>query len=688
MEVWSETGGPGDDLQLLLKNNETVEVQVKKGLRAGSDLWNTLISLATGISGGRITYGVLVVCPETSEPVASDFAEDIVRIGEGRTDGLSNHGETLQRKLIDLGLNAKSVCGHLRIRRIHALAYDDADLRASRTELEQILDDGREAGKAFDGLYRDSCRLIEYRGSRNISSILKLLQSIGVVPTKIKGVSPASTLKQLTDWTKATNGTLTFLGSQRTLPIAKAWIELKAFPVDNWEAVSDSLKDALERYHKGHQHQKRNPQAVDAVTIGRFRRECVVVAGPGMGKSTLLKRLAYDYAEDQLPVLRVDLKAVATKMQKSGAGFVAAVFEIGFDGAPLTVEHIMHSGIGNWVLLCDGLDETGSFQDAIAEGAEKFLIAYPMARIVVTTRPIGYQTGYLSTWRHYELASLERTFNSAQVAQLLELLLPEEPVNEVNEIARKALRSDTINVLISRSPLLVSLAAVLLARGRKLGDTKISLYAEIMKLVEDEPSRRLVELNLPTNAILRNFVRKLGWELQGHPLSSSEDISKNCSLAIAKQLNITKLSAEALVEQCFTYWEQLGIIERVRHGGEEAVTFVHKTLGEFSAAKYLLDMQEEEQISAISSIVTSEAWWEVLNFAASLEPRQSLQNRPWLTQWFKSGVASAVVNILQMMVGADEPPGKNVRQQAIKLAVDLILIGWSHYCDQSWARFS
>ena len=45
--VDAETGGPGDDSRLVLKEAQIVEVQVKGGLRAGTKLWNSLLARAT-----------------------------------------------------------------------------------------------------------------------------------------------------------------------------------------------------------------------------------------------------------------------------------------------------------------------------------------------------------------------------------------------------------------------------------------------------------------------------------------------------------------------------------------------------------------------------------------------------------------------------------------------------------------
>ena len=54
--VWAESSGPGDDIRIELKNNKLVEVQVKKGLSRGDDLWDVELPVFSGhlISGAYL----------------------------------------------------------------------------------------------------------------------------------------------------------------------------------------------------------------------------------------------------------------------------------------------------------------------------------------------------------------------------------------------------------------------------------------------------------------------------------------------------------------------------------------------------------------------------------------------------------------------------------------------------------
>ncbi len=54
---YAETGGAGDDICIMLKSGEVVEAQVKKGLKSGSKLWDTLTKLASAIKADTIDYG-------------------------------------------------------------------------------------------------------------------------------------------------------------------------------------------------------------------------------------------------------------------------------------------------------------------------------------------------------------------------------------------------------------------------------------------------------------------------------------------------------------------------------------------------------------------------------------------------------------------------------------------------------
>jgi len=93
--ITAETGGRGDDIGLDLINGEKVEVQSKKKLQRGKDLWDALDALALGIEKGVIQYGVLVVTSGSSGSIRNKLAADIVKIGQGTHDSLDDIGEEL-----------------------------------------------------------------------------------------------------------------------------------------------------------------------------------------------------------------------------------------------------------------------------------------------------------------------------------------------------------------------------------------------------------------------------------------------------------------------------------------------------------------------------------------------------------------------------------------------------------------
>ena len=133
--VDAETGGAGDDIRLLLKSGEIVEAQVKKGLRSGSKLWDSLTGLASAIKAGTINYGVLIVSPTSSNTITEELAKDIVRLGDGRSDNLSQIATQLIAKLNALDLPIVESCKRIRIQTINALSWESSrhSRRSQRT---------------------------------------------------------------------------------------------------------------------------------------------------------------------------------------------------------------------------------------------------------------------------------------------------------------------------------------------------------------------------------------------------------------------------------------------------------------------------------------------------------------------------------------------------------------------------
>ncbi|MER9958875.1 hypothetical protein NKJ52_29305 [Mesorhizobium australicum] len=110
----------------------------------------------------------------------------------------------------------------------------------------------------------------------------------------------------------------------------------------------------------------------------------------------------------------------------------------------------------------------------------------------------------------------------------------------------------------------------------------------------------------------------LGYQLTLHPLTTAQAVEDACASALSIDLSVPVLSAREKVDEAITHWEALGVIERLHHDGEQAFTFVHKTIGEYVAARYVLRLKEMARRTAFADMAQIPEWSEVLEFAATL----------------------------------------------------------------------
>lgn len=476
------------------------------------------LSLAAAINRKELAYGVLVVSPDSSRTIAYELSRDIKRLADGRVDGLSNLAETLRLKLNSAGLPIQDVCQRLRIHTVHGLEVDAASIAAAKAELSHLCTDQNEVNAAWNRLYRDADAIIERRGRWEASTIIRVFNAENIV---IAGPeSPGGLLAQLARWVYDTNQNFSLFGIKKALSISQAWLPLKAVVADEDREADADVASALARYHASGENRssRRDIKELDAEWIGRFYPQTVLVAGPGMGKSTLLTKATQLYAHDDYPVLKVKLSMVAARMA-SGHNFFDSVLHFGLDGSGLSQAEASRAGLRDWVLLCDGLDECHIHQEAVATGLKQFAAGYPRARIVVTTRPIGYMTAQLSHWRHYELLPPDPDAGPSNLAALLRAVLPTTNKLHANalEIATEELEKSGSTKIISRSPHLLGMAASMLARGGALGTTKVQLYQNLFSLIDTATSPR-TPVSPVSQPIRTRMLDILGWELVSDPL--------------------------------------------------------------------------------------------------------------------------------------------------------------------------
>lgn len=607
----AETGGPGDDISIVTEAGLLVEVQVKRGLHRGSDLWEALLSLADGACSGRITAGVLAVCPNSSGTIRMTLAEDIVRLGTGRVDGLREIGEDFRARLASKSLDVASACSKLRIVSVSAV---EGNRDAEGTACERLSRLSVNPSSAWHSLYRHARKLIRIRGRATADSLSRVL-SLDGVQVKLHSTETRLQLQAaIAQWLHNTYAQMTILGVTQPVQFADSWIPLRANVVRNGPPEEQEIEVALEQYHNYGYRTNRSENSVDAHTIGRFFKKCVVLGGPGIGKSTLLRKLALEYCKDGRLVLLVKLPQVVAMMTNGGRRIEDCLWEVGLSGSGIRG---YSRSLDDAVVLCDGLDECGSQQSLLTTAMHALAVAHPSSRIIVTSRPIGYQPGQLGEWRHYDLLLLDDADAESAVAKVLQAIpfVDKSKRDFASDIAKEQIKSRNSQGIAARSPLMLTLIAALASYGIEPEGSRAALYRQLFRLIEAHPPARLTSAP-PSEPERNNFLDVLGWSLLAYENEQADKTLERCVQWWSTETGTSPLTSATRVQACLEYWECLGIVERVRTLTQEAITFVHKTFGEYAAARFLSHSPTAEQRRLIDQAIRTPAWREALSFAS------------------------------------------------------------------------
>ena len=191
VSVSSETGGPGDDISLELADGSIIEVQAKRGLRADNRFWSVIDSLSEGINSDRCTYGILIVCPSSSNTIRCNFAKAIRKVGNKSHEDSSKQQRELIERLKQKGHDPAKICARLRIKAVSALSDQGDAIDAACDKLDHVCADTSQRMSAWNALYKDALLAIEMKDQRTSSSLVSVLQASDIAIKSDKNDSPA-----------------------------------------------------------------------------------------------------------------------------------------------------------------------------------------------------------------------------------------------------------------------------------------------------------------------------------------------------------------------------------------------------------------------------------------------------------------------------------------------------------------
>jgi hypothetical protein len=426
----------------------------------------------------------------------------------------------------------------------------------------------------------------------------------------------------------------------RHFPVQYAWTRVAPLNQPTDAQMTTPSPDRLEMQIKRYQEWARLTRGRwgdDAVAADAFvdsHRLSAIVGGPGAGKTTLCKRLAFFTSEGRL-VVYVRLGTVSALLGH-GSTFENAMIEAGLESSGQLVMDRRHILASADLLIADGLDECDPRRADVAIDISRWAQSHPNTSICVLTRPVGHDPGLLPGFSHAELLPLdddtirdvaswmiESQCGAGRTPPLLHPFL--DAVKEGHQIGAAS--------IAARNPLFLSFLVRLFIDGQDINAKRNVLFSRIVELIRKSPPlNRASPEGQVDSATAWATAEITGWSCLTQP---DRPVSEIYSL-IARQLG-GGIDVARRAESAVHLWTEHGLIELVTAGSLDAVVFVHPALGEYLAGRHLAQLDASDFTQAISDHRPKARWREPIVLAAG------------------SGAAQRVVDTLLALDSPDDP---------------------------------
>ncbi|MEZ4299670.1 MAG: NACHT domain-containing protein [Polyangiaceae bacterium] len=436
----------------------------------------------------------------------------------------------------------------------------------------------------------------------------------------------------------------------------------------------------------------------------------VLLGAPGAGKSFFLRWLSLCAVREEhflgisrpVPVL---MSAAAFSRTPSQLTLTEYILE-GFLADGLRIAHCMHAALGEGraFLLVDGLDEVASVahRDRVLSEVRALRAAYPKCPMVVTSRPIGYPG--LGAVERLELVIAG--FEQAEIRRFLlawtrlyarERLGPGRAAEEAGaqagaELVDGVLANPGLTEL-SRSPLLLTVVALVHRLGVRLPDHRVELYDQITQVLVERWNRvRSASPSGPLGAPplkAVDAVRLLGPAALRMIESSVQGNIPEPDLrrALSAALESGSLRGVATVDEAVDLFrDTLGILVEVAPG---FFAFAHQTLAEYFAAWELVRSDGLEKLVSRPVKLFDARYREVLLLALGVlgllrgDDQRLASTTDAIARAAEAweGRPKAEVPALLMGLLRDDP---NLGGRQIERLVDLLVPGWLFERFEDW----
>lgn len=416
-------------------------------------------------------------------------------------------------------------------------------------------------------------------------------------------------------------------------------------------------EEMLDRHRREYLDQ--TPRSVLEIAADAACTRLVVLGDPGSGKSSLLQYLLLQWAEnaasdtgDQpLPVL-IELRDFARLRQERQADNFLDYLHQG----SCVRFHLDRAQLVDWLqsrpclVLFDGLDEIfdAVLRAEISTAIHRFADSYPLSKIIVTSRIIGYQH---QTWRDEKFRQVMlQDLEEKQIGDFLSrwhlAAYEDRDKGQAREaLLARAIRDSTAIRQLAGNPLLLTMMAIL-NRTQELPRDRARLYGKCSELLlhqwkaeealQADPDLKGARLDF---ADKRGLLLRVAHALQTSPSGLAGNLITEPRLEVTLAEGLQSIpgvrpnrAARALIAQLRGRNFMLSSV------GGQSYAFVHRTFLEYFCALEIREQFETTQTLTLEELKTEifghwpeETWHEVLCLLAGmLAPRFVREILDWL----------------------------------------------------------
>ena len=365
----------------------------------------------------------------------------------------------------------------------------------------------------------------------------------------------------------------------------------------------------------------------DGLSVAKDEQYLMVLGGPGIGKSTFLRKLGLEAFKGQSGQLQSEQIPVFIELKTFSCGDLKTAIAKAFEICDLPAAEAVTDSMlkdGKLMILLDGLDEVPSQSlNQVSEHIEAFVTQYSKNTFVASCR-----TAYRRSFKQFRDVTIA-DFDDKQIEQFIRQWFSVESDEETSiadrywEMLQRS--ENTATKELAQTPLLLTFLCLVYDRKQILPRLRSTLYGEALDILLKDWA---AEKRLSPDPIYDDFHPELEKVLLGQIAYDSfkddslffskskitEDIATFLSDTLDAPEQLDSVAVLTAIEQ-----QQGILVERTTN----FYSFSHLTLQEYLTASYIVKNQRVDEL--VREHLTDKRWREVFLLVAGLMEKRGLE---------------------------------------------------------------